>query len=231
MAAPETPGLILQHEAATPPDLFAVWLGERGIASETARLWESGAPADPAARPWICSLGSDQTPGRPGPAWIDAEVSFLRSALAAEVPILGLCFGGQALAAAAGACVHAADPPEVGWIEVETASPELIAAGPWLHFHYDQLELPEGAVELARSVAGVAAFGLGRSLGLQFHPETSPAVAAAWAESEAPRLTDLGIDPASVGAGGEALGDRARSLAFSLFDAWWSRIRPGSRIA
>lgn len=225
----ELPALILQHEAGTPADLLGDWLRERGIAHETVSVWEDGPPPDPTGRPWVCSLGSDQTPGRPGsPAWVDGEVSFLRSALAAGVPVLGLCFGGQALAVAAGGSVHPADPPAAGWAEVETTDPSLIAAGPWLHFHYDQLEPPPEAERIAHSPAGVAAFRLGRSLGLQFHPETSPAVAARWAESEREELGRIGIDPAAVTAAGEALGGRARELAFALFDAWRERILAGA---
>lgn len=183
-------------------------------------VWERGAPTDPTGRPWICSLGSDQTPGQPGPAWVEDEIAFLRAALDADVPVLGLCFGGQALAAAAGGSVHPADPPAVGWAEVETDVPELIAPGPWLHFHYHQLEPPPGSTELARSPAGVAAFRLGRNLGLQFHPETGPTVAAGWALSERADLERIGIDPDSVTSGGDALGARTRDLAFGLFDAW-----------
>jgi len=225
MPMAELPPLILQHEAATPADLLGDWLRERGIPHETVKVWEVGPPPDPTGRPWICSLGSDQTPGRPGgPAWVDAEVAFLRSALDAGVPVLGLCFGGQALAAAAGGRVHPAEPPAAGWAQAETTAPELIPAGPWLHFHYDQLEPPPGATELARSPAGVAAFRLGRSLGLQFHPETGPAVAARWAESERDRLAEIGIESATVTAGGERLGDRTRDLAFTLFDAWRANV-------
>lgn len=221
MPSSDLPGLILQHEASTPADLLGEWLRERGIPYETVSVWEDGPPPDPTGRPWICSLGSDQTPGRAcGPAWVDAEVDFLRAALELEVPVLGLCFGGQALAVAAGGDVHPADPPAAGWAEVETEDPSLIPAGPWLHFHYDQLEPPPEAVELARSPAGVAAFRIGRSLGLQFHPETGPAVAGRWAESERARLAEIGIDATTVAAGGAQLGDRAREFAFAIFDAW-----------
>ncbi len=146
--------LILQHEASTPADLLGEWLDDRGIEVETVAVWEDGAPADPAGRPWICALGSDQTPGREGsPPWVEAEVKFLRAALRAEVPVLGLCFGGQALAVAAGGDVHPADPPAAGWAEVETADPALVPPGPWLHFHYDQLEPPAGSGR-ARALAG-----------------------------------------------------------------------------
>ena len=101
MPTSELPALILQHEASTPADLLGEWLREREIPHETVDVWEEGAPSDPGGRPWICSLGSDQTPGRPGPAWVEDEIDLLRAALDAEVPVLGLCFGGQALATAA----------------------------------------------------------------------------------------------------------------------------------
>lgn len=225
MPANTLPALILQHEPTAPADLLGEWLRRRGIAHETVPVWERAVPDDPGGRPWICSLGSDQTPGRPGSApWVDAEVALLGAALDAGVPVLGLCFGGQALAAAAGGAVHPADPPAAGWAEVETADPALIAPGPWLHFHFDQLETPPGSTVLARSPAGVAAFRLGRNLGLQFHPETGPQVAAGWADSERERLRDAGIDPAAVAAGGERLGDRGRDLAFALFDAWHAEV-------
>lgn len=223
MLLPPPPALVLQHEASTPADLLGEWLAERGVAHVTIPVWEQGPPEDPTAWAWICSLGSDQTPGRPGAAaWVNAEVAFLRAALAADIPVLGLCFGGQALAVAAGGSVHPAEPPAAGWAEVETTDPGLIPAGPWLHFHYDQLEPPPAATVLARSPAGPAAFRLRRSLGLQFHPETGPAVVAGWAESEREHLTGLGIDPASVAAGGERLGPLPRELAFALFDRWYA---------
>ena len=220
------PGLILQHEDAAPPALFADWCDRRGIPFETAMVWEDGPPEqDPAEFAWICSLGSDHTPGeRHAPEWIDQEVAYLRRALEADVPILGLCFGGQALAAAAGAQVSPADPPEVGWFEVETSAPDEIPPGPWLYFHYDQFDLPEGAEELARSPAGTAAFRLGNSLGLQFHPEATPAIADGWTASEAERLLPLGISPSAVAIAGEESAAPAAAAAEILFDRWWAGL-------
>ncbi|MEO7197974.1 MAG: hypothetical protein ABIZ50_05825 [Solirubrobacterales bacterium] len=144
-------GLVIQHEPSGPPARFGDWLVERSIPFEIRRVWDEWPAADPSEYPWICSLGSDQTPGRPGaPEWVAAEVEFLSRALAENVPVLGLCFGGQALAAAAGARIGAADPPGVGWHSVESHDEVRIPAGPWLHFHYDQLLLPIEAEELAR---------------------------------------------------------------------------------
>jgi GMP synthase-like glutamine amidotransferase len=219
------PGLILQQEEAGPPALFGDWCQRRGIEFEICRVWEDGPPADHARWGWICALGSEQTPGAAGaPQWVDAEVEFLRRALDAGVPILGLCFGGQALAAAAGGQIAPADPPEVGWLEIDTDDPELIPAGPWLHFHYDQLAVPPGATAIAHSAAGPAAFALGPSLGLQFHPECTPAIADAWAVSDEERLLALGISPSAVAAQGLERADAAATAAECLFDAWWKRL-------
>jgi GMP synthase-like glutamine amidotransferase len=214
-------GLILQHGDDGPAGILADWLAERGIEYETHATWRDPLPGDPSAYGWIATLGSEHTPGADdGPEWIDAEIDFLTGALAAEVPVLGLCFGGQALAVAAGGKVNRADPSEVGWLEIETADPELIPAGPWLHYHYDQLEPPAEAQTLAQSPAGPAAFVLGRSLGLQFHPESTPAIAAEWARQD-PQLADA--DANRLANEGERAAAAAETAARRLFDAWWAR--------
>src|SRR6516225_7879076 len=104
-------------------------------------------------------------------AWIDEELTWLRRAGAAGVPVLGICFGGQLLAAAFGGTVEHAGRQEIGWVTVDSADPELIPPGPWLEFHHDRCEPPAGATVLAHNDLGVQAFRLGRHLGVQFHPE------------------------------------------------------------
>lgn len=225
MSPPSSPGLILQHEPSAPAGHFSDWLEERGVGYSVHDVWERALPADAAGLGWICALGSDHSPGRPdAPEWVDGEVAFLRAAMDAGVPVLGLCFGGQALAAAAGAAIGPADPPEVGWIEIETTDPERIPSGPWLHFHYDQFELPEGATELARSPAGTAAFELGDHLGLQFHPEVTAEIAEGWARSEQETLRRIGVTVEELAAAARRSGEGARRHAWQLFDAWWSRL-------
>jgi len=216
------------HEDAAPPALFADWCERRGIPYVIERVWEDGTPPDPADYPWICSLGSEHSPGKEGaPSWVDEEVEFLRRALAADVPILGLCFGGQALAAAGGADVAPAEPAEIGWFEIETDAPAAVPAGPWLYFHYDQFELPDGATELARSPAGTAAFRLGSSLGLQFHPESTPAIADRWAAGEPEQVAAAGSTPEAVAEEGRRSGAAAAAAAAELFDRWWDGLAAG----
>ena len=223
------PGVILQHEASGPPARFTDWLRERSIPFDVRRVDEEGPPPDAGSMPWICSLGSAATPDTPGaPDWVAAEVGFLAEAIDAATPVLGLCFGGQALAAAAGAAVATSDPPEVAWIEIESADAERIPAGPWLHFHYAQLSLPAGARELARSPAGTAAFELGPHLGLQFHPEATRQIADGWAAEERETLQRLGIEPARLAAEGRSAEAASLAAAHRLFDAWWAGLPRGA---
>ena len=217
MAGERRPGLILQHGVDAPPALLAEWADSRGLEHDVHPAWREPLPPDPARYGWIATLGSEHTPGAEGaPAWVDAEIDFLRRALELDVPVLGLCFGGQALAIAAGGAVAPSEPPQIGWYEVSTDDPARIPPGPWLHYHYDQLSPPPGAEVVARAAAGPAAFAIGRSLGLQFHPESTVEIGGAWARMDAEQLERRGIEPAF-----EAAPETASADAMRLFDAWW----------
>ena len=92
--------------------------------------------------PW--SVYEDRVQG-----WMRPELEFIRRRLAAGVPMLGICFGAQAMSAALGGEVSHATRPEYGWTNVGSNT-EQIADGPWFQFHHDEFTVPEGAVELAR---------------------------------------------------------------------------------
>jgi GMP synthase-like glutamine amidotransferase len=107
----------------------------------------------------------------PDRAWIADELAWLRRADEAGVPVLGICFGAQALTAAFGGRVEPAPRREVGWSLIDSYDPALIPPGPWLEFHSDQCLPPPQAKVLARNEVGVQAFVIGRHLAVQFHPE------------------------------------------------------------
>jgi GMP synthase-like glutamine amidotransferase len=116
--------------------------------------------------------------------WLAPEIAYVRQAIDAQVPILGVCFGGQLLARVLGGSVRKSEHPEYGFVDVESSDPELIAAGPWMEFHGDTFVAPPEATVIARNGAAQQAFVHGPHLGLQFHPEidldTYDAWAAAW---------------------------------------------------
>ncbi|WP_395107312.1 type 1 glutamine amidotransferase [Actinomadura sp. SCN-SB] len=115
-------------------------------------------------------------------SWIGGELALLREAHRAGTPVLGVCFGGQALATALGGGVERAPRIELGWSEIETEEPSLVAPGPWFEYHTDRWAVPPGAVEVAWNDIGSQAFTIGRSLGVQFHPEVTLPIVETWLE-------------------------------------------------
>ena len=132
-------------------------------------------------------------------AWIAEELAWLRRADQAGVPVLGICFGAQALCAAAGGRVQAMERKEIGWKMVDSVDHELIPPGPWLEFHGDRCLPPAAAALLARNEAGVQAFSLGRHLAVQFHPEVDGPQLKGWLDAGGDRGAErLGVDPGQL---------------------------------
>ncbi|MBT2213382.1 MULTISPECIES: gamma-glutamyl-gamma-aminobutyrate hydrolase family protein [Actinomadura] len=158
-------------------------------------------------------------------SWVAPELAMLGKAHAAGVPVLGICFGGQALAAALGGTVERAPRPEMGWVEVETDDPSLVGPGPWFQFHYDRWTLPPGAVEIARSAAGSQAFVLGRSLGLQFHPEITAAELESWLVNGGDaHMRAEGVDPGAVLAEVRRTEAASAARTHALVDAFLTKV-------
>ena len=193
------------------------WLDERGLPFVIHH-----AGADPAVAPadfrFVVSLGSQHSAAADEPAWVPEEISALRAAVDVGVPVLGLCFGGQALSVALGGGVDGLATPEIGWFAVEAVE-DAVPAGPWLMMHTEQMRVPPGGVELARSAAGPAAFSHGPHLGVQFHPEVDVERVAVWARADL-NLAAVGLTPDELVAQSEAHAPAARGQAFRLFDRW-----------
>jgi GMP synthase-like glutamine amidotransferase len=113
-------------------------------------------------------------------SWVPAELKMLREAHDDQVPVLGICFGGQMLAAAHGGSVSRSQAPEIGWSSIESDDESLVPSGTWFQWHYDQWELPKQAMEVARNASSSQAFVLGRNLAVQFHPEMTSEILASW---------------------------------------------------
>jgi len=116
--------------------------------------------------------------------WLLPELEKLKAAHNAGIPILGICFGGQLMARALGGSVAKAPKAEVGWFEIDSNDKTLIPAGPWFEYHWDRWVTPKGATEIAKTDGASQAFVMGRTLGLQFHPEVDPEVLEAWLSRE-----------------------------------------------
>ncbi|PRY48651.1 GMP synthase-like glutamine amidotransferase [Geodermatophilus tzadiensis] len=138
---------------------------------------------DPATLDTLVVMGSGAAAYDDTVPWLATELAYLRRAVDAGTPVLGVCFGGQALSRVLGGVVSAAPAGEHGFLPVETADPELVPAGLWFEYHGDRFTVPPGGVEVARTQRAVQAFAYGPHLGVQFHPEIDPGVFSAWEET------------------------------------------------
>jgi GMP synthase (glutamine-hydrolysing) len=179
--------------------VFADPVRERGHELEEWSIALRPAPSRPlesydAVMVFGGSMHADEEATHP---WLRHEEELLRRLLDARVPVLGVCLGGQLVAKAAGAWVGRAAEPEIGWHPVEltpaAARDPLFARLPQrfeaLQWHYYAFDLPNGAIELARSPVCPQAFRLGElAWAVQFHPEITLRMVEDWLDEpeEAP---------------------------------------------
>ena len=191
--------LAIQNDPTDPPLLVGEWLAEDGIRIEVIRAFDGEAvPATvPAGVSGILALGGDMGAHDDHVApWLVDERALLVDAVARGIPVLGLCLGGQLLAAANGGRVTLGPATEIGVVQVQRTvdgfldpviSQAVPASGadiPAPQWHQDNIvDLPDGAVLLLTNEAcPVQGFRLGdTAYGLQLHPEVDVETFASWA--------------------------------------------------
>lgn len=129
--------------------------------------------------------------------WIAALNEWLAEADERDLPILGVCYGHQALAVALGGRVEYMGEYEIGYRTVEQTRtdadlfegvPEVFTA---FTTHSDHVvDLPPEATLLAENEYGVHAFRRGHAFGVQFHPEYDPETAATVTRGKDDQLSD-----------------------------------------
>ncbi len=142
--------------------------------------------------------------------FLQRELTWLREAIARDLPVLGICLGSQLLAKSLGARVFPNQVKEIGWYDVELTAPAddplfggLTGRHTVFQWHGDTFELPAGAVQLARSrQCEQQAFRYGTKIyGLQFHIEVTVDMVDEWLD-EAENQRELSgldyIDPALI---------------------------------
>jgi GMP synthase (glutamine-hydrolysing) len=203
--------LAIAHEAHAGPGVFGEVIREHGVVLDE---WMLPVAAEPPADP----LGYDAALVLGGAAnvdeedrfeWIGTERGVIGGLLAKEVPLLGLCLGGQMVAGGAGAVPRRAPRPEIGWHTVELTEagradpllgslPQSFEAFQW---HSYEFPLPPGAAALARSEVCLQGCRIGEAAwALQFHPEVSERDALHWTEdyeSDADAVA-IGLDPTAL---------------------------------
>lgn len=227
--------LFIEHDHVSPPGLVGERLDHHGyeivehLIVPEERFYDPRVTAEypdprefdvivPMGAPWAAYdrdlVGS----------WVLPELDFLREADAAEVPVLGICFGGQLLALAHGGSVAQGPAPEFAWVQIETDEPDVVSAGPWFQWHFDRWTLPSGAQELARTPVASQAFLLRRNFAVQFHPELAADALRGWLENGGDaQLRKHDLDPQAVLDEMIAEEPAARERTYRLVDAFLQR--------
>jgi GMP synthase (glutamine-hydrolysing) len=132
-------------------------------------------------------MNVDQTDRHPHLA---TEAALIGEAIAAGLPVLGICLGGQLVARALGAEVTRSPEKEIGWYDLSPseearADPLLCHLGSTekiFQWHGDTFAIPKDAVHLASSASCPnQAFRYGdRTYGLQFHLEVDQPMIERW---------------------------------------------------
>ncbi|HSA60650.1 MAG TPA: type 1 glutamine amidotransferase [Nitrospiraceae bacterium] len=167
-----------QHVLFEGPGAFATALANRGVSLERHLVPKDGLPKD--AGDLLIIMGGPMSVNDPD-GWIQEETAFIRSALLAGKPVVGVCLGSQFMAKALGATVRPGKALEIGMTLVRLTPeakddpvfktlPDSFDVFEW---HGEVFDLPDGCVPLASSaVAPLQALRYGtRAYGLLFHLE------------------------------------------------------------
>jgi len=198
MSAPKPRVLVVQNEGASPPGLISAWLDEQAAQVSVLRIDLEEDDVDPRDYQVIVPLGSEFPAYDESRSFVERSRRLLERAVDRDVPILGVCFGGQLLARVLGGRAYRAPRSEIGWISVRTHDPDLVSEGPWFQWHFDAFSVPPGATLVAENDAGPQAFVSGRHLGVQFHPEVTPEIMDGWVRTYRHELNDEGVDPDAI---------------------------------
>jgi GMP synthase (glutamine-hydrolysing) len=220
--------LAIRHVAFEDLGSFAEPIAEAGFSICYVEAGMQAIPAEAAEADLLIVLGGPigvyQTDDYP---FLSDEAALIRARLGRDAPTLGVCLGGQLMAAALGARVYPGGAgKEIGFAPItltQAGRASALAAlvepeAEVLHWHGDTFDLPDGAVLLASSALYAhQAFAVGRrGLALQFHPEAEKDSLERWFIGHAAELGAAGVSIAGLRAAAEARarGLRARSRRF-----------------
>jgi GMP synthase-like glutamine amidotransferase len=197
------PVVAIRHQPQVPLGVAEKALDDSGVAWSYLDAWKAERWPDLDEVSGLIVLGgtmnADQTEKYP---FLGHERSMLEEALENDVPVLGICLGGQLLARVLGGEVKHMPSKEIGFLPVEATAEgrndpvvsPLASAMRVLLFHEDAFELPPDAELLFTGEDWPnQAFRFGRAYGVQFHFEPTESLIAGWCDLDSDFEEEWGI--------------------------------------
>jgi GMP synthase-like glutamine amidotransferase len=228
------PVLVFRHFPIEGPGYFTTFLDRHGIPWQLVRI-DAGdtVPETLNGISGLCLMGGPMSANDDLP-WILPELNLIRQAVAAGVPVIGHCLGGQLMSKALGGSISQNPDKEIGWGDVRITDPE--AARPWLgdtpqsmpafHWHGETFSVPPGATRILDSAwCANQAFVLNdRHIGMQCHVEMTPELIASWCDHGAAEIATSGSpgvqSPDLIQANVEARAAQLHQLADKIYSRW-----------
>lgn len=169
--------------------------------------------------------------------WISAELKLIRKAYAAEIPMMGICFGGQLISKALGGEVTRGEGMEIGWFPLYRLSSRdqegwldgLPVEFDTFHWHADTFSMPPGSQPLLMSDCYKnQGFVLGDHLGMQFHLEMTEEMVESWIDKYG---SDLKLDSCCIQPAKQIKDDltgrieRLHEISDIIYGNWLARVR------
>jgi len=232
--------LIIQHTPVEGPGLILNSLLEAGVQTRTIHSADGqSVPRTMEGHDALVIMGGPMsvTELERYPYLAD-ELDLVKSALAMNKPVLGVCLGAQLLAVALGGTMTKGLQPEIGWHEVRLSG-EAAELPAWrgvpspfsaFHWHGEVFSLPNGATCLAHSqLTDCQAFKMGNAWGLLFHLEVTEAAIDGMIGSFGEEMAAAGVTREDITTESLMHLDPQKQLASQVFGAWCSQIEGAIR--
>lgn len=225
---------IFRYSITEGPGYFATYLTRQHIPWRLLKIDEGEpVPADPQRFSGLCFMGGPMSVNDDLP-WIAPVLKLMRNAVAADVPVIGHCLGGQLMAKALDGTVTRNPVKEIGWGRVDVLPGDAgrrwlgeVASFDSFHWHGETFSLPPGAAHIASSAyCANQIFALGKHLGMQCHVEMTPQLIAVWCQDWDKEVRSLAEHTPSVQTPDQMLAEverkteRLHAVADNLYDEW-----------
>ncbi|MBI3140700.1 MAG: type 1 glutamine amidotransferase [Rhodocyclales bacterium] len=190
------PVAIFRHLSTEGPGYFATFLDRHSVPWQLIRVDRNDPLPDGVEdHSGLVFMGGPMSVNDPLP-WIARECELIRAAVAADIPVLGHCLGGQLIAKALGGIVTKNPVKEIGWGEVRVLDGAQARA--WFgdlpgflsfHWHGETFSIPPGASRVLESPhCARQAYALGKHFGMQCHVEMTEQMIRDWCEGGAEEI-------------------------------------------